>query len=435
MAVRPRAMAMPNGDRELLFVVCNDYGELSLAMYLLAGQEFARRTTLMLPPRLADANPDVLPGRTLAYHSAADVLREMEARRPGVLGLFSGQLLLVEDLFAGDALRGLLQSARERDARVFSSDPFFALLDEHEPDRLVDIRARRQRAFYLRLFDVVLGRVAKRKLARQLSQAQELLHGVPCVYPVDPAPADGAPARAPRLRLHFHNPAFASAAGDAAPAAADAGAAPEGAPRPARQWLFVLGDLDYGVQSWAYGRSRFHRTLVHKLHETLRASREPVLIAPPAVIESVRRLSPVAGSMRLSTHCDFGSFLALLREAEYVFYWNAVSFSGLLRFVLGLPWFTFDDGHLMRILAAPYAERITQWYYRGGPPPRLDAGAALTAEALQQANTDYQHALGRIRWSLAACPSPEEMIATLCAAGVPEGATEPPAGAIRVAGK
>jgi len=211
-----------------------------------------------------------------------------------------------------------------------------------------------------------------------LSETHSLLGEVLHVYPVGDTPKETDQGFA--KRLHIHNNALT------APPEVQAIDSDE----PSR-WLFVLGDQDYTVQLGKYGRfsRRFLNILMRKLHETLEAGRSPTLVAPAKVIESVRKRSPAADSIELLSHCDYHTFQSLLTDAEYVFYWNAVSFTCIQRTLSGKPWFTFDDGHLLRGMNADYARRITQWFYRDAEPPRLDIRDELTIDGLQQARKDY----------------------------------------------
>jgi hypothetical protein len=76
-------------------VLCNDFGELGLAMYFLQGQPFADRTTLLLPPRLADRDDGRLPVATRRFSSAQDILRVVDEEEPDAVVLLSGYLLTI----------------------------------------------------------------------------------------------------------------------------------------------------------------------------------------------------------------------------------------------------------------------------------------------------------------------------------------------------
>lgn len=410
---------MKDSNTPIVLVICNDYGELAFALYLLANQPFAQNTTLMLPPRLYEKNPDALPGRTQVYHSLGDVQAELEKSEPGILGLFSGYLLPIHRLCTSDELAGLLGAQQKQGWTCFTSDPFLGLLDDVEPAKLVTFKAPRfsviQRLFAVFKNAQLAAEAHVAQSLQALTEMRSLLQGMLHVYPCGETPkvtdaSFGA-------RLHFHNPAF-FVQPDQDSAAPDQ--APEPDTQPAQQrWLFVLGDQDYEVQEDKYRQRlngisrRFRQILLNKLHETLEAGRMPTLIAPAKVIDAVRKYSPTADNMELLPHCEYSHFQTLLRDAEYVFYWNAVSFSCILRTLTGKPWFTFDDGHLLRGMNADYAQRISDWFYRGDNPPRLDINTTLTCDALLTANQGYLKSSWRIRQGLLGSPEPQSLFSAL----------------------
>lgn len=389
---------MPDSNTPIMLVICNDYGELACALYLLEGQAFAKNTTLMLPPRLYANNPDVLPGRTFLYHSLDDVRNKMDSQKPGILGLFTGYLLPIHRLCEIDELDSLLRSTQAKGWRTFTTDPFFGLLDDIEPGKLV--RFRWSLGSIIRVSEAM-----ERKRDRRLySELQRLLEGIMHVYPCGEPPASGDPGFG--KRLHFHNNAFASE-----PIHESSKVTLE-ADHDSQRWLFVLGDLDYAIQTGKYGH-KFPLILTRKLHDTLEAGRVPTVIAPNHVLEAVRKHSPVAHAMELVGHCDYSQFQSLLLDAEYVFYWNASSFSCIPRTLSGKPWFTFDDGHLLKGLSADYANRLLHWFYRDEKPPYIDISATLSKELMQDARQQYLTSAQRIREGLLASSDPQALLSAL----------------------
>lgn len=379
-------------------------------MYLIGQQSFAENTTLMLPPKLHAQNPDILPGRTFVYHSMDDIQKRMESENPGVLGLFSGYLLPIHRLCSVEELNALLLSTQPQGWKYFTSDPFLALLEDVDASELVTLTAPKWNIIW-----AYFAAKEKKRLAQLLTDMHRLLQETLHVYPCGESTGGQETDRSSGGRLHFHNNDFLSQPGyDPSSAAPISGQSPQ-------RWLFVLGDQDYTVQEgkygqtmWAQGMSRkFRKILVRKLNETLEAGRVPTLIAPAKVIESVRKHSHAADAMELLGHCDYAHFQSLLLESEYVFYWNAVSFSCLVRTLSGKPWFTFDDGHLLRGMNTDYASRIFDWFYQGGEPPRLDINTTLTADSMLQATQQYLKPAWRIQQALLATRDVQTLISSL----------------------
>lgn len=396
-----RSERMLDSNRPLLFVVCKDYGELALAMYLLVGQPFASNVTLMLPPRLYANNPDILPGRTRPYDSAADIRQELRARPPGILGLFSGYLLPTHHLCASGELDSLLRWAHAEGWQSFTSDPFLGLVDGGEERRKLVSRRSGDRNSLEELF------------VRLLTETHTTLSKVPHVYPLGAPPPEVD--RSLGARLCFHNSEFFSHFGGNQVGSSDVASAAVKSSR----WLFVLGSEDYAAQTKHRSQEAFCGILIRMLAETLQAGRAPTLIAPAALIDSIRKQSaiqkqsPPSNSIELLPHCEYSQFMSLLRDAEYVFYWNAVSFSALLRTLGGKPWFTFDSGHLINTMNPEYVARITKWFYLDGELPRLAMSDTLTCESLQQAARHYEVRSRRIREALLASSDPQSLLATI----------------------
>ena len=401
---------MPDSNTPIILVVCNDYGELALAMYLIGQQSFADNTTLMLPPRLFHQNPDILSGRTFVYNSISDIQKTLEKQPPGILGLFSGYLLPIHRLCSPDELDTLLRSTQARGWKYFTSDPFLGLLNDIDASELVTLTAPKWNPIW-----AYFAAKERKRLAQLLTEMNRVLKETLHVYPCGASTTEFRTDQSASSRLHFHNDDFLSQPGYT-PATN-----PSMANQKAQRWLFVLGDQDYTVQEgkygqtiWAQGMSRkFRKVLISKLNETLKAGRVPTLIAPTKVIESVREHSHVADAMELIGHCDYAHFQSLLLESEYVFYWNAVSFSCLVRTLSGKPWFTFDDGHLLRGMNADYASRIFDWFYQGDEPPRLNIETTLTADSMLQATQQYLEPAWRIRQALLATSDVQSLLSTL----------------------
>ncbi len=398
-----------------ILVVCDDYGELAFALYLLARQPFAQNTTLMLPPRLHAQNADVLPGRTRPYHSLAEIRQEMDSARPAILGLFSGYLLSAHRICSADELGSFLDAAQAQGWKCFTSDPFFGSLGDVEPRPIVATKAPRTWLLRPRLPVKMRSHTAdttRMDVSRATSDAvRDTLSQVLHIYPCGESPGETEPDHG--KRIHFHNPAIFLQS------ESDPRATAPMAPRGQQQWLFVLGDEDYAVQEQKYGKAaigvsrKFRKVLLDRLHETLAAGRVPTLVAPARVIKAITRLTPAASNMELLAHCEYSRFQALLKESEYVFFWNAASFSAILRTLTDKPWFTFDDGHQLRGMNDVYARRISDWFYRGEEPPRLDFEATLSRDALQEATKQNLIPAWRIRQGLLESPDPQSVFSTL----------------------
>ncbi len=397
--------AAPAGER-LMFVLDSDYGELTTVMLLLFGQEMAARATLLLSPRLYVNNRDVLPGRTHPVTSVEDVMAAVERERPDVVFLCSGYLFSIHELFSLEALERLVRLLGERGCRVVTTDPFLGLLPGLGTSTTVSVDIPAHATPELRREKYK----QDARLLAEFSASNRILAEVPHLYPAYPAPLGQDAATDARV-LSFYNEALLCPRTDGPPTRepgtpdrARAGTSP----RP--RWLFILATRDYVAQVMFRGKEAFVDIVIRKIQETIAAGRHPVFIAPHDLIQSIIAGMPPTEGVTLLTFCPFRTFLTLLLDAEYAFYWNVVSHSMLLRLMNQRPFFMFDRGHLVRNVT-PLEERVVDWYYQGHPPIMLDQERALDPDVLGTFARDSASAAGEVARGLSRAPTPEAMVA------------------------
>lgn len=381
---------------KLLVIVSGDYGELGAAMYFLQGLRVAQAPVLMLPTALR-ASAGTPAGLDLrAFAGLDDLTRALDDVRPDVVLLASGYLLASGTVLGlAEAIR-LLRRLRRDGVALLTSDPFlgalplpweidFRRLDERGGGRWHPAALAR-RALYAAVAAAMCAQL--RLLGAHLRDAWH-------IYPVPAARL--APATRPR-RLSYFN---AAANADVAPA------------RPA--WLFVLSKIDFEMHS-RNDVAGFAARLAQRLAEAVALDRDVLVIGPEALVKA---LAPhVAGEPRIASHSDTGyeGYLASLLAAEYAFFWNYYSFSVLHRVLAGRPVLFFDAGHLAHFLPVLEAEGI-RICYDGWRPPLLAVGAPFDARDLAVRGEETTRQFARIATDLRACPSPQELLLTVAAAG------------------
>lgn len=391
-------------EARLLFVFDNDYGELTTAMYMLIGQELARQTTFLLPPRLYVTNQDSLPDRAGPYRTPDDVIRVVDAEKPDVVFLCSGYLFSIHGIFSLPTLERLVQLLDERGCHVVTSDPFLGLQSNLSRSTTISIDIPEHAPPVLKRFK----EGADRKLTEHLSRSFQLLKDRIHVYPTYPAAPGEAPTKDVRGVSFFNSGLiYPHATGRAAARtlATHAGVEVSGKPK----WVFVLASQDYELQLTFHGRAACIDDLVAMLEQTLRAGRHPVFIGPYDCVQGVIQRIAGTEAVTLMTFCPFKRFAALLLSAEYAFYWNAVSHSMLLRLFNKLPVFLFDRGHLARSVI-PLYERSVDWYYQGWEPIYLDLGQELSVEGLAEPARQYREAAQEVSKHLRRAPPPDRMV-------------------------
>ncbi|HEY7819246.1 MAG TPA: hypothetical protein VIG29_13560, partial [Vicinamibacteria bacterium] len=101
--------AKTHRDARLLFVLSKDYGELGMAMLFLQGQEFGRRSILMLPEPVFSTNKDSLPVSASRYGAFEDLLEALDRHQPDLVFLLSGYLFSNDGLLTPQSLERFLR--------------------------------------------------------------------------------------------------------------------------------------------------------------------------------------------------------------------------------------------------------------------------------------------------------------------------------------
>ena len=359
----------------LLFVVSNDYGELTNALHLIRGQPFA--PLVMLPRRLLDLNADGLGCPSRGYGSASDVIAAIDDAQPDVVFLFSAYLYALHGLLGAGGLERIVHHVHDRGVPCVTSDPFLGLATRPDPDLVSDSHPRK--AWLLEHFARVSG----------------LLTDVPHLYLVRPPATARVPAYA------FHNPESRLA-----PAAR----------RDRDDWLFLLSSEDYAGQVARHGKAAFDRALHDLLGQTVSNGCRPVLLAPPPCIASVTARRPAVEPLLTPGFCGRQRFGRVLADAAYVFYWNIFSNSVVLRLAGRRPVFFFDTGHLAR--AMPPLERVGRtWYYADAPLPMVDMGRPLNGAELAALAERQAADLAPARARFIGSPGPPAMVEHLLRGG------------------
>jgi tetratricopeptide (TPR) repeat protein len=389
----PPAGAHPAGRAaKLLFVLDNDYGELTTLMYLLLGQELVGSTTLLLPERLFANNAGALPGRTRRYDTLEDIVTAVDRERPDVVFLCSAYLMTIHELLTLEELERLVGLLAERGCRVVTTDPFLGVLSQDDVSSLVvfDISDAA-----VDLYEAVKERQEKR-LREHLTRCEEILRGAEHLYPAFCDPQGGRQYPTDARNLSFFNPALLCP---------PAGEEDEGR-RP--HWLFILSQADYEAQVLVEGLA-FIDLVADRIIDALAAGRHPIMIGPRELIDSLGDRLPTAEGVDLLHYCPFRQLVALSLSAEYAFYWNVLSHSILIRLFNGRPNVVFDQGHLIRNVNAVH-ERVVNWYYQGWETPFTDQEAPMTLESVEDGCRSFREAAGDLQDRFARAPSPAQMI-------------------------
>ena len=402
-------------DARLLFILNNDYGELGLAMYFLQGRGLAKSTTLLLPPRLFAKNKDTVPGEAFAYESIADIVSTIDATKPDIVFLFSGYILPLHTLISLEEMTNLVQLLTDRNCKIVTSDPFFGIFSGLDPSAVSAPDA-------LRFFEaeILQGQPWEYRLSmtfgnmlimRQFAAASHIIKDTTHLYYTRPGPRE-EPLAVNTKNVTFFNPSLIYDGKESITSDANPSGDVDSVVSEDELWLFILGSVDYELQTSLYGEEKFLHLLLKKVEETQQSGRRPVFLAPDECVWKLKSLAPVSARKGLLTFCAYEEFSSLLLQAEYVFYWNLASYSTFLRVINGLPMFMFDEGHLARHVKPMY-KRMVQWYYQDWTPPSLNQYEPLRPDVLGELSKEYKRDTSKILENLKELPSPEQVIVDL----------------------
>jgi hypothetical protein len=381
-------MSSPSGKRKLLFVVSNDYGELSTALDFIAGQPF--EALILVPDRLFRANDGDLPAACRTWRSVADVLSAARGQSPDVVFLLSAYLYGVNGLLSIDDVQRLIEGLETVTNLVVTSDPFLGQLFHLDNSTFSDQHP------------------ARRQLLEHFARLVPILDRVKHLYRVKTRLGTTAGS------VSFYSPAVVldetERAGRIQKAREIFGILPD-----LKRWLFVISAEDYGAGVAQWGRAGFDNLLARRLRETAEARRQPILIGPPPCIEALRRGTSNPASALLLDFCNYVTFRSLLCEAEYCFHWNIFSDSIIARVMNRQPVFFFDQGHLVRAMPS-FLDAGIKHFYAGHAPPCLDQNAPLSANQFAALAADEDRELHRARHNFEQSPQPNDLVEQMLAA-------------------
>ena len=387
----------------VLFILDNDFGELTTVLYLVLGQECFRGARLLVPPRLYEKNQDALPGQLALWTSERDLLETIANLRPRLIVLASAYLLPVHGLLSVEALGRVLEAARRERAMVVTADPFLGLISQWASqglERLISIDIPATADAQL----VAAKRGADALLHRELAAVEKLVRPLSHLYPSHPDLASLTPAITDGRNFGFFNPALLLPAELEAPA--------EAAPH----WMFVISLVDFQTQVMFHGAPRFAAIVRRLLTRAAELGRRAILLGPDALCQLLQPSLPKSERIEVLSFCSFRRALSLLLTAEHCFYWNVLSHTILMQLANGRPAFLFDRGHLVRAVPAIYP-RVLAWYYQGSAPLYLDQEVELSLAVLAELKDSHATRRNELLERLRRAPAPSELLRSWLGAG------------------
>lgn len=381
--MRP-AMSASIDKPKLLFIVSNDFGELSYVLQFITGQPF--EVLIAMPQRLFDSQAKCLPYQTKSYESLADLQRIIEDQQAQIVFLYCGYLYTINNLLTLEELKTLLAGLARQNCPVLTSDPFLGLILETNDQTFSEHHPH------------------KEQLSRHFALLAEKLAKIAHIYPVH---VEGPLAKSYSFfnkHIVEHLPTLRDLKGlgdQSLPLLTDR-----------QRWLFILSSEDYALQVNQRGIKNVQADIVKKLRETVAQGRQPMIIAPQPLVDSLTPLAAEIEGLAAIPFCDIILFQHLLLEAEIVFYWNILSNSILLRVFNNRPIFFFSLGHTAKVIPKLY-DLAQTWYYSKSTPPFLDPQESLDSAVLLEKAAGQGKVTERMRKNFYNLPSPADLVGKL----------------------
>ncbi|MFK7974591.1 MAG: hypothetical protein AB8C02_00555, partial [Halioglobus sp.] len=279
----------------LLFLLNNDYGELGLAMYFLQGRELVSSSTVLLPPRLFENNKHTLPCETQEYTCIEDIVGVVDSIEPDIVFLFSGYILPNHELLSLDVMADFVQLLADRKCKIVTSDPFFGIFSKMDHSNITGPES-------LRLFETDLipdltweyrinATCGNLRILRQFAIASHILKDTVHLYYCSHDPQD-EPLEGPANSSWFFNPSLVSDVKTSATIGSSELVPDESAKNP--HWLYIIGSVDYELQTHLYPEEDFLDLLEKHMNQTLREGRRLVFLGPNACLSTLRMLAPIS---------------------------------------------------------------------------------------------------------------------------------------------
>lgn len=390
-----------NSFPKVLFVLDNDYGELTTILYLVLGQNYFCQSKVLLTSRLYEKNQNVLPGQVELWSTEEGLLGTIQNYQPDILVFAAGYLIPVHNLLTSEALKRVCKAATDQNVKVVTADPFLGLLSEWSPKGLnqiisIDIPTEANENL------ANLKQQADKKLHTELAAANSFLREYEHLYPTYTDMSGIKTYASDEKNRSFFNEKLVIPSELQSLESKD---------KP--HWMFIISEVDFQTQTMHLGAGKFVAMVWNLLTQGANLDRTVIFLGPSALINMLRSMSPTPNkNIRLFNFGAFDDVMSLLLTAEYTFYWNVVSHTILIQLWNGRPVILFDKGHLARSVSHLY-ERVIAWYYQGWEPNYFDQTQKITLEGLADFVSDHKKQTPKLMKDYTRASSPEELFDSL----------------------
>ena len=389
-------------EKNYLFILSNDFGEIGVALYFILGQSFVHRSTLLIPEKRFKKLQISGSFKVASYNSLDDIISEIDNTNPAVVFLFSGYLF--QQVLPLSSFKKLINYIEANNGLIATTDPLLGLIMRLEVSMVdVDLFFKKSPFALMRLWHKLKTYFVIKKLAPYARLLKNATH----VYP---HPIVNLQLPNYLKTASFFNEKILTHSVDNHCIEENDGAN-RAMISTKKKWFFVISDIDLTIQSSLHGYNLFVELLSTKLNEAISLNIFPVLIAPSKLIKAISSKFDNE-KLLLYSDCPYDKFSKLLVEAEYAFYWNMYSASIITRILHKKSIFFFDKGHVSRILK-PFGNLALDCIYGGMNPIFLEIDQKLEINMLIEASKKSQAFASHVFNHWHGSPNPENALISI----------------------
>lgn len=325
---------------KLVFILSNDYGEYLMARYFIAGLK--AKVVFLLPDNLYQTNCRTEQIESYKYNTLKDIMALLKQQKPKAVFLFSGYLFVINKILQLKDLIKLIDYLDSQRIKVVTSDPYQGLLNE---DNLLVFKS-----FNLNNFQ-------QKYNYDYYCSCYSLLKNYYHIYPAEITKLQN--------NLSFYNNEFIS----------------RNRENINNYWFFILSFEDFKVLAELNGEKKVFNIIKKRIKEAMNCKKQIYFISSVQIIDRLKQLISDSNIVWFP-YCEFNKFINLLFAAEYVFSWNIISSSNLMRIIKKLPIIFLARGH-MEYYFKPVYEKGLKLFYNNKEPQIYPVKQILSAKYLK----------------------------------------------------
>lgn len=376
----------------LLFILTDDFGEQGTMKYFTTSQVFEKQVVILCSEKRLDAVKAANHQQVRTYRDVDSILSAVDELRPHAIFFCSAYLLNRNAILDLTEVETLVRELQQRESVLVTTDPLLGFIETMKVWQVNPLALSSRSQSLLRKLCLL---PRQWFLFREFKYLSELLRPFVHLYPV---PESAVKPATGRTRVFFHNTALSEPI-----------TVSESDHERGRAWIFVISEIDLGIQRSLHGATIFACLLSERIEELCSSGRDVVVMGPPSLKRQLSIAGKIGNRFRYLSEPPFELFNSTLLSAELAIYWNLFSNSAFDRLMKGQAVAFADKGHMARVFKG--SEKVARRACFGGAEtPTLDLRGEFTVETQIQLLARAEHSASAIATHLSVSPSPESAL-------------------------